>query len=101
MIRFVAKQISPPPSDVWRFASSGATQTTVLENILSRIPAHYKAEALQTLPDAASADDGAIMEAFVDVPGVGRIRITARRMRHKRGRSVHYFWTAESAVIAE
>ena len=40
------------------------------------------------------------MEAFVDVPGLGRIRITARRMRHKRGQSTHYFWAAESAVMA-
>ena len=54
MLRFMANQVSPPPSDVWRFASSGAAQATIFENVLSRIPAHYIAETLQTLPDAAS-----------------------------------------------
>ena len=27
------------------------------------------------------------MDAFVDVPGIGRVRITARRLKHKRGQS--------------
>jgi len=26
-----------------------------------------------------------------------RVRITAQRLKHKPGRSMHYFWTAESA----
>ncbi len=39
------------------------------------------------------------MEIFVHVPGIGRVRITAKRMKHKYGRSPHYFWTAESAVL--
>ena len=98
MIRFRATQTWPRPSDVWRFASSGATQPIVSENILSRIPGNYVAEALQTLPYAASAEEGAIVEAFVTVPEIGRVRITARRMKQKRGRLTHYFWTADSAV---
>ena len=40
------------------------------------------------------------MEIFVHVPDIGRVRITAKRMKHKHGRSPHYFWTAESAVVA-
>jgi hypothetical protein len=101
MLRFMANQVSPPPSDVWRFASSGATQVTILENVLSRVPAKYIADALLTLPDPEIVSERAIMNAFVDVPGIGRVRITARRMKHRRGQSTHYFWTAESAVIAE
>jgi len=101
MIRFRATQTWPPPSDVWRFASSGATQPIVSENILSRIPGNYVAEALITLPPAESANDGTIMDRFVTVPGVGKVRITARRMKYKRGGSMHYFWTAESAVLIE
>ena len=53
--------------------------------------------SLDDAPPAEGANDGAIMEHFVTVPGVGKVRITARRMKHKRGHSTHYFWTAESA----
>src|SRR6476660_6400327 len=41
MIRFRATQTWPPPSDVWRFASTGASPPIVSENILSRIPGNY------------------------------------------------------------
>jgi hypothetical protein len=69
------------------------------DNILSRIPSRYIADALLTLPDPEIVSDGAIMDALVDVPLIGRVRITARRMKHQRGRSTHYFWTAERATI--
>jgi hypothetical protein len=69
------------------------------ERLLPRIPAKYIADALLTLPDPAIVSDGAIMDCFVEVPGIGRVRITARRRKHKRGLSTHYFWTAESAVL--
>ena len=29
---------------------------------------------------------------------IGGVRTTARRIKHKRGRLTHYFWTADSAV---
>ena len=70
------------------------------EDLLPRIPGEYIAQAKQTLPDAARAPDGALMDCYVNVPGIGRVRITARRLKHKRGRSTHYFWTAESAILA-
>jgi hypothetical protein len=69
------------------------------DNILSRIPSRYMADALLALPDPELVSDGAIMDAFIDVPLIGRVRITARRMKHKRGRSMRYFWTAERATI--
>jgi hypothetical protein len=39
------------------------------------------------------------MDCFVNVPELGLVRITARRLEHTKGRSTHYFWTAESALI--
>ena len=70
------------------------------DHLLSRIPGGYIAKALMTLPPAAKADAGAVMDCFVNVPELGRVRITARRLGHTRGRSTHYFWTAESATFA-
>ena len=70
------------------------------ERLLPRIPGEYIADALLTLPNPARALDDAIMDCFVTVPGIGRVRITARRRKHKRGRSTHYFWTAENAALA-
>jgi hypothetical protein len=71
-----------------------------MSDLLPRIPGNYIAKALQTLPPAERAAAGGIMECFVNVPDLGRVRITARRMKHKRGRSTHYFWSAESVVKA-
>jgi len=49
----------------------------VTEHLLSRIPGGCIAKALMTLPPAAKADDGAIMDCFVNVPELGRVRIIA------------------------
>lgn len=47
-------------------------------DLRAQIPGGYIAEALET----DRADDAAIMHAFLCAPGIGRIRITARRMKH-------------------
>ena len=69
-----------------------------MSNILSRIPSRHITDALQSLPDPEIVSDGAIMDVFVNVPGIGRVRITAKRMKHNRGRQRIPFWRAESAV---
>jgi hypothetical protein len=71
------------------------------DHLLARIAGGYIAKALQTLPPAERANDGAVMDCFVNVPEIGRVQITTRRLEHTRGRSTHYFWAAESAEIAE
>ena len=67
-------------------------------NILARIPSRHSADALLTLPPPEFVEDGAIMDAFIEVHAIGRMRITARRLTLKRGRTTHYFLTAERAV---
>jgi hypothetical protein len=66
------------------------------ENLLPRIPGPYLARALNTLPPAETAPDE-IMEAIINVPELGTVRITAKRFRHKKGKAVMYFWTASRA----
>jgi hypothetical protein len=68
------------------------------ENLLPRIHGQYIARALQTLPNASTVLDTQ-MDATLDVPGIGLVRITAKRFKHKKGKAVAYFWTAEKAVI--
>jgi hypothetical protein len=53
---------------------------------------------LKTLPNPETVPADTIMEGTIEVPGIGMVRFTARRMRHKRGKSTHYFWAAEKAV---
>ena len=67
------------------------------DNLLPRIPGEYIVDAMLTLPQPKLVEDSAIIDVFVEVPGIGRVRITARRLKSKRGRSTNYFWTAESA----
>ena len=42
---------------------------------------------------------GAVASIEQEVPGFGRVKFTARRMRTKGGRSVHHFWSVESAEL--
>ena len=67
------------------------------ENILSSVPGQYLAAALQTLPSAEAAPVDT-MDATIDVPGIGTVRVTGRRMKAKRGKVSHYFWTPSRAV---
>jgi hypothetical protein len=69
-----------------------------MENILGQIAGPYVSRALKPLPNPETVPADTIMEATIEVPGIGMVRSTARRMRHKRGKSTHYFWTAEKAV---
>ena len=47
------------------------------ENLLPRIPGQYIARALHTLPHAETAADE-VMEAAIDVPGIGTVRIASK-----------------------
>jgi hypothetical protein len=67
------------------------------ENVLSKVPGHYVAQAILSLPEA-QLSGGEVMEAMIDVPGLGRVKITCRKFRHKKGRSARVFWTAERAI---
>jgi hypothetical protein len=66
------------------------------DRLLDRIPGQYIAEALKTLRNAEKSTLDAI-DVVIDVPNMGAVRITANRMKHKKGRSTHYFWNADRA----
>jgi hypothetical protein len=65
-------------------------------NILARISGEYIGSAARGLSDAETASEE-IQEAIIHVPSEGAVRITFKRLVHKRGRSSHFFWTAEKA----
>jgi hypothetical protein len=67
-------------------------------NLLARIPGQYVAEALNKLP-AAESTTMDMMEVLINVPGLGAVRIAAKRMKETRGKSTHYFWSAERAGL--
>lgn len=67
------------------------------DDVLPRAPGAYVAAALRTLPIAETAT-AYPMDATIGVPGLGRVRLTAERMRHCRGRTSTYFWTATKGV---
>jgi hypothetical protein len=68
--------------------------------ILERIRGEDIAAAIQTLPPAELSKVDTI-EVDHDVPGIGRVRFTARRKRAKHHRHSHYFWSAAKAVVVE
>jgi hypothetical protein len=75
-------------------------QAAVSEAILSHIPGHYIAEVLKTLPNPATAKTDEMI-AIVNLPGIGRVCIRAKRIGQERGGSTDYYWQAESTIIAQ
>jgi hypothetical protein len=67
-------------------------------NLLARIPGQYIAQALNAPPNAEKATLDA-MEVLIDVPNLGAVRISAKRMKHKKGRYTHFFWNAHRADL--
>ena len=67
------------------------------ENMLSKVPGQYVAQAILSLPEA-QLSVGEVMEATIEVPGLGRVKITCRKFRRRKGRAARVFWTAERAV---
>ena len=70
------------------------------DNVLSRVPKALLARALKKLP-AANIWASDTAETTIDVPGLGAVRVIAKRMQATRGKSSHYFWTPEKAVVDE
>jgi hypothetical protein len=65
------------------------------ENIISRIPPHLVDNLLQSAPDPDSAEYD-VMTGFLSVPNIGRVRVSAKRLKDDSG---SYYWTPEKAVI--
>ncbi len=66
-------------------------------NIIGRVPGEYLARATRTLPDPEKATEQ-FMDAVIDVPGIGTVRVTGKRMKSRKGKSTLYFWTPSKAV---
>lgn len=64
--------------------------------ILEHVGGQYIAEAIKTLPPAVTAED---RDHFVEIDAghVGRVRLTFRKQKAKRGKFSHWFWAAGRA----
>lgn len=64
--------------------------------ILEQVGGPYVAEAIKTLPPAATAED---RDHFVEIDAghAGRVRLTFRKQKAKRGKFSHWFWQAKRA----
>lgn len=69
-------------------------------NLLAIIPGEYVSSALRTLPDP-TATPGELVESVIEVPGLGRVRFTCRKLSARKGKNTRWFWTAERAVQVE
>jgi len=50
-------------------------------------------------PVASRDRERGARETVMEVPGFGTVRFTAKRLRHKHGKSVHYIWSATKVVV--
>jgi hypothetical protein len=66
-------------------------------NILVIVPGDYVSPGLWTLPDPVTAKDE-LIETVIDLPNLGKVRFTCRRLSSRKGKTRSWFWTAESAI---
>ena len=68
------------------------------ENLLVKIPGQYIAAGSRSLPNADTSKDETL-QAIVDVPNIGRVRLTYTRFKHKKAKTTRFFWTVESGEL--
>lgn len=64
--------------------------------ILEQVQGQYVAEAIKTLPPAVTAEDRDHL-VEIDAGHAGRVRLTFRKQKAKRGKFSHWFWRASRA----
>lgn len=64
--------------------------------ILEHVGGQYVAEAIKALPPAVTAEDRDY-PVEVDAGHAGRVRLTFRKQKAKRGKFSHWFWQAKRA----
>ncbi|CAB3680346.1 hypothetical protein [Achromobacter kerstersii] len=64
--------------------------------ILAQVPGQFTAQASQTLPPAATADDRDY-DVVIEARHLGTVRITFRKHKAKRAKHSHWFWLAQRA----
>ncbi|CAB3889990.1 hypothetical protein LMG26788_03791 [Achromobacter pulmonis] len=64
--------------------------------ILEHVPGQYVAQAQQTLPPAATAEDRDYT-VEIDAGHAGLVRLTFRRQKARRAKHSHWFWLARRA----
>ncbi len=67
------------------------------ENILRLIGGEYVSAALKALPNCETATED-FQESVIEVPNLGKVRFTCRRVKSKHHKSVNIFWSAIAAV---
>lgn len=64
--------------------------------ILAQVPGQFIAQASQTLPPAATAEDRDY-PVEIEAGHLGPVRITFRKQKLKRAKHSHWFWLAQRA----
>jgi hypothetical protein len=70
------------------------------ENILRLIRGEDVSAALKTLPDPNTTNED-LQETVIEVPNVGKVRFTCRRVKSKHYKNYNVFWNAIAAVKVE
>ena len=68
------------------------------DNILSRIPGELLAPTRNDLAQA-QPDGPAMQRVVIRLPDGARVEVTYVKVRSKKGKSVRWFWTPDSAVL--
>ena len=70
------------------------------DNILSRIPGDLLAPTSNDLSQA-QPDGPATQRVVIRLPDGARVEVTYVKVRSKKGKSVRWFWTPDSAVLID
>ncbi|TRM53268.1 hypothetical protein YH64_009215 [Achromobacter sp. LC458] len=64
--------------------------------ILAQVPGPFIAQASQTLPPAATAEDRDY-DVVIEAGHLGTVRVTFRKQKAKRAKHSHWFWAVKRA----
>ena len=67
------------------------------ENIVGQIGGEYIAAAIKGSPSAERVS-GDFHESVIEIPHLGKVRFTYRRVRSRHNKSSNVFWSATSAM---
>jgi hypothetical protein len=70
------------------------------EDLLSKIPDELLGAAAHSLPQARTSEDNTL-RVILRLPDGQRAEVTFTRLRSRKGKGSHWFWTPSFAVLLD